>query len=70
MVFGQSQNSFFCKTQEIKVIEIWNNMRVSKWFKNFKFWVNYPFAQILLFFIIIIFTSFQQFSYGYIGKVC
>ncbi len=26
-----------------KVKPIWNSMRVSKWWQNFHFWVNYPF---------------------------
>jgi len=26
-----------------KFIQVWNNLRVSKWWQNFHFWVNYPF---------------------------
>jgi len=27
----------------LKFIQVWNNLRVSKWWQNFHFWVNYPF---------------------------
>ncbi len=26
-----------------KFIQVWNYLRVSKWWQNFQFWVNYPF---------------------------
>ncbi len=26
-----------------KLIKVWNNLRVSEWWQNFHFWVNYPF---------------------------
>ncbi len=26
-----------------KFIQVWNYLRVSKWWQNFNFWVNYPF---------------------------
>ncbi len=26
-----------------KVIQVWNDMRVSRWWRNFHFWVNYSF---------------------------
>ncbi len=26
-------------------IQVWNYLRVSKWWQNFHFWVNYPFKQ-------------------------
>ncbi len=37
------QNIFLC-VQQNKDIQIgWNYLRVSKWWQNLKFWVNYPF---------------------------
>ncbi len=26
-----------------KLIQVWNNLKVTKWWQNFHFWVNYPF---------------------------
>ncbi len=34
-----------------KRIDVWNDMRLSKWLHNFHFWVNYSFKEMLLFFI-------------------
>jgi len=34
-------------SRTIKHIEVWNDLRVSKWWKNFYFWVNYPFECVL-----------------------
>ncbi len=28
-----------------KFIQVWNYLRVSKWWQNFHFWVNYPFKK-------------------------
>ncbi len=28
-----------------KFIQVWNYLRVSKWWQNFNFWVNYPFKE-------------------------
>ncbi len=29
-----------------KFIQVWNYLRVSKWWQNFHFWVNYPFKSL------------------------
>ncbi len=34
---------FFIDNRRNKFIQVWNNMRVSKWWQNFHFWVNNPF---------------------------
>ncbi len=34
-------SSFVFRTK--KFIQVWNYLRVSKWWQNFHFWVNYPF---------------------------
>ncbi len=39
-LFGYQHSSKYGIWQ--KLIQVWNNMRVSKW-QNFHFWVNYPF---------------------------
>jgi len=36
------QNFFFC-VQEKKLIQVWNNLRVGKWWHNLNYGVNYPF---------------------------
>jgi len=28
-------------------IQVWNNLRVSKWSQNFSFWSNYPFENLI-----------------------
>ncbi len=33
-----------------KFIQVWNYLRVSKWWQNFHFWVNYPFNHTSLYF--------------------
>ncbi len=44
-----SQQHTFCKisyfmfNRRKKIIQVWNNLRVSKWWQNFHFWVNYLF---------------------------
>ncbi len=37
------QNIFLCVQQTKKFIQVWNYLRVSKWWQHFHFWVNYPF---------------------------
>ncbi len=39
-------------------IQVWNYLRVSKWWQNFHFWVNYPFK--CKFFEIEIYTSSES----------
>ncbi len=39
--FFKISSSVFCRTK--KFIQVWNYLRVSKWWQNFHFWVNYPF---------------------------
>ncbi len=34
--------SFLC-VQQKKLMQVWNNLRVSKWWQNSHIWVNYPF---------------------------
>ncbi len=38
----------FVFTRTNKFIQVWNYFRVSKWWQNFHFWVNYPFKRVLL----------------------
>ncbi len=48
-LFGSSKLfkiSYFVFNIRKKLIKVWNDMRVSKWWQNFHFWVNYPFNQI------------------------
>ncbi len=33
-----------------KFIQVWNYLRVSKWWQNFHFWVNYPLNSVLIHF--------------------
>ncbi len=35
--------SSFVFSRTKKFIQVWNFLRVSKWWQNFHFWVNYPF---------------------------
>ncbi len=35
--------SSFVFSRTKKLIQVWNYLRVSKWWQNFHFWVNYPF---------------------------
>jgi len=44
------QNIFLCLQQKKKIIQVWNNLRVSKWWPNFHFEVNYSFKMRLFFF--------------------
>ncbi len=37
------QNIFLVFGRTKKCIQVWNYLRVSKWWQNFHFWVNYPF---------------------------
>ncbi len=37
------QNIYFCVAK--KVIQVWNNMRMSKWWQNVIFWWNIPLNQ-------------------------
>jgi len=56
-LFGYPYSSkylLFCK----KFIQVWNNLRVSKWWQNFHFWVNFPFN---------IYNTFAAVNFG---KVC
>ncbi len=39
--FFKISSSVFGRTK--KCIQVWNYMRVSKWWQHFNFWVNYPF---------------------------
>ncbi len=32
-----------CSTEEINLCRVETNLRVSKWWQDFHFWVNYPF---------------------------
>ncbi len=34
--------NIFC-VQQKKLIQVWNNLKVSKWWQNFHFWMNFPF---------------------------
>ncbi len=43
---GILQNSFLCCSRETR--KIWKDMRVSKWWENFIFWLNYPFKSIIV----------------------
>ncbi len=43
-----------------KFIQIWNYLRVSKWWQNFHFWVNYPFN---LFGVVL--SRYQHFCIAY-----
>ncbi len=42
----KSQNilwcTFFCLCRKKKLIQVWNDMRLSKWCLNVQVWVNYP----------------------------
>jgi len=38
-------NIFFCVQQ--KLVQVWNNIRVNKWWQNFHFLVNHPFMKFL-----------------------
>ncbi len=35
--------SSFVFSRTKKFLQVWNKLRVSKWWQNFYFWVNYPF---------------------------
>ncbi len=37
--------SFFVIGRTKKFIQVWNYLRVSKWWQHFHFWVNYPFKK-------------------------
>ncbi len=39
--FFKISSFVFCRTKTF--IQVWNYLRVSKWWQNFHFWVNYPF---------------------------
>ncbi len=39
--FIKIYSSVFGRTN--KFIQVWNSLRMSKWWQNFHFWVNYPF---------------------------
>ncbi len=39
--FFKISSVVFSRTK--KFIQVWNYLRVSKWWQNFDFWVNYPF---------------------------
>lgn len=36
-------NDFHLKQQKKKVKRVWNDLRISKWWQNFYFWLNCPF---------------------------
>jgi len=36
-------NIFLCVHQKKEIIQVCNNLKVSKWWQNFHFWVEYPF---------------------------
>ncbi len=45
-LFGSSKCLFLFKLREKCIgLHVWNNMRVSKWWQHFQFWVNYNFKQ-------------------------
>lgn len=35
--------SIFVFCRKMKVVQLWNKTRVSKWWNNYYFWVNFPF---------------------------
>ncbi len=41
---------FFVFSRINKQIQVWNYMKVSKWWQNFNYWVNYPFNHTSLYF--------------------
>jgi len=42
LAFDIFLNSLFVFNRTKIFIQVWNNFRVSKWWCNFNFWVNYP----------------------------
>ncbi len=42
----QNSSKYLLLCSRKKLIEVWNDMRVSKWWLNFQFWVNYPLSYI------------------------
>ncbi len=48
-----------CFSRTKKFIQVWNYLRVSKWWQNFHFWVNNPFK------VCILWSSLQIFNYSY-----
>ncbi len=48
--------------QQKKETQVWNNFRVSKWWPNSHFWVNYPFESYFV-------TSYQRMFSERSGKV-
>ncbi len=47
---------------EQRLIQVWNYLRVSKWWQNFHFWVNYPFKLIMTLKTVLSCSSFIQFN--------
>ncbi len=43
LLFGYQHSSKYLLQQKEKLIQVWNNLRVSKWWQNFHFWMNYSF---------------------------
>jgi len=43
LVINMFKISSFVSHRRNKVIQVWNEMQVSKWWLNFNFWLNYPF---------------------------
>ncbi len=46
-LFGSSKYYFVFSIRN-KFIQVWNNMRVSKWWQHFHVWVNYSFKLTIL----------------------
>ncbi len=51
-------------------IQVWNYLRVSKWWQDFHFWVNYPFKSQICFLLvyIVLFTSLRPFCVKTVRK--
>ncbi len=45
LCFPHSSDIFLCVQQNKDIHTGWNYLRVSKWWQNFHFWVNYPFKK-------------------------
>ncbi len=67
--FSKISSFVFGRTK--KFIQVWNYLRVSKWWKNFHFWVNYPFKDCVFFFsetkVKCVQKSYHSFSDNYIN---
>ncbi len=54
------QNIFLCVQQNKDIHTGWNYQRVSKWWQNFHFWVNYPFKGQFPLVVILLWTSVED----------